>query len=123
MALVLVMFMLPPGLWFASILSLGLAGWEDRLILLIQGAHLGYIPYCSIFVFIVYRLVLRWIRPVYALETGQDSSPEILDQARKNIYLLPIRLLIAQLINCSMGAISSLIGVWPFTGNTPPMAE
>ena len=123
MILVFLLFILPPPLWLLSIRLLGMVSSHELWVLAIQGAPLGSIPYVIIFLVSVLLLTRHWLRPVQNFLNGDDASNENREQAQTILHRLPSRLFIAHFLYNMIGGHSTLIGVWLFTGQTPPLYD
>ncbi len=112
---------LPPLLWFITILGCGLVEFEEWQKLFFQGA-IGWIPYVTVYIFIIHRLTLYWFSSIEkALK--EESSEEEKKKARKTIYNLPLKYLIAEIIYALYGGNSALVGYYLLTHTSPPLSD
>lgn len=119
--IILSLSILPPLLWFITILGCELVEFEEWQKLFFQGA-IGWIPYVTIYVFIIYRLTLYWFSSIEkALE--KESSEEEREKAQKIIYTLPLKYLIAEIIYALYGGNSALVGYYLATHKNPPLSD
>ena len=115
------LFILPPLLWFITILGCELIEFEEWQKLFFQGA-IGWIPYTAVYIFIIYRLTLYWFSSIEkALK--KESSEEEKKKAQKIIYTLPLKYLIAEIIYALYGGNSALVGYYLTTHKNPPLSD
>ena len=115
------LFILPPLLWFITILGCELIEFEEWQKLFFQGA-IGWISYIAVYIFIIYRLTLYWFSSIEkALE--EEFSEEERKKAQKIIYTLPLKYLAAEIIYALYGGNSALVGYYLATHKNPPLSD